>query len=131
MSKHLKTAIFYVIYSCSSPELGILNKNEVSPKLGTLNKHEVRPKLGTLNKHELFNASMQTDNIDLCYNIAKLIYQITCRRNDCLCIVKKPNWALHRWYIYLFMTLVSLLCSMQVCLLMQWSWNAFFYHFID
>ncbi len=78
-------------------------------------------KILALNKHEILIALMQTTNIDLCYPTVKFIYQITNRRNDCLLEMTKPTWALHLCFIilHLFMTLVSLLFSMQVCLLIQ------------
>ncbi len=69
----------------------------------------------------LYTDLMQTTNIDLCHLTAKFIYQITNGRNDCLLEIPKPAWALHLCFIilHLFMTLVSLLFSIQVCLLIQ------------
>ncbi len=81
----------------------------------------VSPEVGALNKHELFIDLTQTTNIDLYHPTAKFIYQITNHRNDCLLVMSKPTWALHLCFIilHLFMTLVSLLFSMQVCILIQ------------
>ncbi len=81
----------------------------------------VSPEVWALNKHEICIALMQTTNIDLRHPTAKFIYQITNRRNDCLLVMTKSNWALHLCCIilHLFMTLVSLLFSMQVCILIQ------------